>query len=41
MIKILQDFFSSHYIAMIAYVLFMLLKKKHGVDSLRFTHFIA
>lgn len=32
--------FTQIYIAMIAYVLFMLLKKKHGADSLRFTHFI-
>ena len=32
--------FTQIYIAMIAYVLFMLLKKKHEVVSLRFTHFI-
>ena len=32
--------FTQIYIAMIAYVLFMLLKRKHEVGSLRFTHFI-
>ena len=32
--------FTQIYIAMIAYVLFMLLKKKHEVVSLRFTHFV-
>ena len=32
--------FTQIYIAMIAYVLFMLLKKKHDAGSLRFTHFI-
>ena len=32
--------FTQIYIAMTAYVLFMLLKKKHDVGSLRFTHFI-